>query len=274
MSGTAEGPTGRGDGRAVGRGAGGGAAHGAADGDAVPGTGAVDEVVVGPRLRGLREERGLSLATLSEQTGISVSTLSRLETGVRTPGLGHLVALARVHGVSLDDLVGVRFSRDPRLRFETVEEYGRIIMPLAPIAGGLRVEHAIIRPPAQGAATPDVHVHGPDDAGRGGAGRGGAGPDDAGRGGARRGREGHGAQHAYEPDSLRTHRGYVWMLVLEGTLRLVVGEHDLVIDPGEAAEFDTRVPHWIGPAAAHPVHVLNVHGKDGQRIRVRARPRG
>ena len=227
------------------------AADSDAEGRAPDGTG--HEVVVGPRLRGLREARGLSLADLSEQTGVSVSTLSRLETGARTPGLGHLVALARAYGVSLDDLVGVRFSRDPRLRFETVEEYGRIIMPLAPVAGGLRVEHAIIRPPAQGAVTPDVHVHGPDDAADG---------DGT-----------HGDSHAYEPDSLRTHRGYVWMHVLEGSRRLVVGDHDLVIGPGEAAEFDTRVPHWIGPAATGAVHVLNVHGREGQRIRVRARPR-
>jgi mannose-6-phosphate isomerase-like protein (cupin superfamily) len=71
---------------------------------------------------------------------------------------------------------------------------------------------------------------------------------------------------------MRTHRGYVWMLVLEGAVRLVVGSHDLVLNPGEAAEFDTRVPHWIGPARQGPAHVLNVHGRDGQRIRVRARP--
>ena len=64
---------------------------------------------VGPRLRRLRTDRGLSLAELSQRTGISTSTLSRLETGVRTPGLEHLVALARVHAVSLDDLVGVHY---------------------------------------------------------------------------------------------------------------------------------------------------------------------
>jgi mannose-6-phosphate isomerase-like protein (cupin superfamily) len=76
----------------------------------------------------------------------------------------------------------------------------------------------------------------------------------------------------FESDALRTHRGYVWMLVLEGAIRLVVGSHDLIVEEGEAAEFDTRVPHWIGPARGRPAHVLNVHGRDGQRIRVRARP--
>jgi transcriptional regulator with XRE-family HTH domain len=41
-----------------------------------------------------------------------------------------------------------------------------------------------------------------------------------------------------EPD-LRTHEGYDWVYVLDGRLRLVLGEHDLILEPGEAAEFDT-----------------------------------
>ena len=235
-----------------------------------------DEVAVaevGPRLRSLRQGRGLSLAELSQRTGISISTLSRLETGARVPGLEHLVALARAYAVSLDVLVGVRFSRDPRLRFETVEEHGRIIMPLAAIAGGLQAEHAIIRAPDRGVPEPVVHVHGPDE-GEHGAGLDGVEPDAASPD--REGATGAGGPSAgsadFEPDSMRTHRGYVWMLVLEGAVRLVVGSHDLVLNPGEAAEFDTRVPHWIGPARQGPAHVLNVHGRDGQRIRVRARP--
>ena len=33
----------------------------------------------------------------------------------------------------------------------------------------------------------------------------------------------------------------------------MLGEHDLVLAPGEAAEFDTRVPHWFGAAGNEPV---------------------
>lgn len=47
-----------------------------------------------------------------------------------------------------------------------------------------------------------------------------------------------------EPDP-RTHEGYEWLYVLDGRLRLVLGAHDLVLGPGEAAEFDTRLPHWF-----------------------------
>lgn len=75
-----------------------------------------------------------------------------------------------------------------------------------------------------------------------------------------------------EPDP-QTHEGYDWLYVLNGRLRLVLGEHDLVLAPGEAAEFDTRVPHWFGAAEDEPVEILSLFGKQGERAHLRARPR-
>ncbi|MEO3806479.1 XRE family transcriptional regulator [Nonomuraea sp. B1E8] len=70
-----------------------------------------------------------------------------------------------------------------------------------------------------------------------------------------------------------THEGYEWMYVLSGRVRLIVAGHDLVMGPGEAAEFDTRLPHWFGPAGESPVEVLNLFGRQGERMHMRARPR-
>jgi transcriptional regulator with XRE-family HTH domain len=75
-----------------------------------------------------------------------------------------------------------------------------------------------------------------------------------------------------EPD-LRTHEGYDWAFVLNGYLRLVLGPHDLVLKPGEAAEFDTRTPHWFGATSAGPVEFLSLVGKQGERAHLRAAPR-
>jgi transcriptional regulator with XRE-family HTH domain len=75
-----------------------------------------------------------------------------------------------------------------------------------------------------------------------------------------------------EPD-LRTHEGYDWAFVLNGRLRLVLGEHDLILEPGEAAEFDTRTPHWFGATSSGPVEFLSLVGKQGERAHVRAAPR-
>ncbi|MET1058396.1 MAG: XRE family transcriptional regulator [Nocardioides sp.] len=72
---------------------------------------------------------------------------------------------------------------------------------------------------------------------------------------------------------LRTHEGYDWVYVLDGRLRLVLGEHDLILEPGEAAEFDTRTPHWFGATGSGPVEFLSLIGKQGERAHVRAAPR-
>lgn len=68
----------------------------------------------------------------------------------------------------------------------------------------------------------------------------------------------------------RTHEGHDWAYVLSGRLRLVLGEHDLVLEPGEAVEFDTRTPHWFAATSAGPVEFLSLVGKQGERAHVRA----
>jgi len=76
----------------------------------------------------------------------------------------------------------------------------------------------------------------------------------------------------HEPN-LQVHEGYEWLYVLSGRLRLVLGEHDLVLQTGEAAEFDTRLPHWFDRAGVEPVELLSLFGPQGERMHVRARPK-
>ena len=73
-----------------------------------------------------------------------------------------------------------------------------------------------------------------------------------------------------EAPSLKTHEGFEWVYVLSGRLRLMLGEHDLVLRPGEAAEFATRVPHWLGSADGGEVELMCIFNRDGERIHVRA----
>jgi quercetin dioxygenase-like cupin family protein len=55
------------------------------------------------------------------------------------------------------------------------------------------------------------------------------------------------------------------MYVLAGRMRLLLGEDDLVIEPGEAVEFSTWTPHWFG-AIDGPVDALAIFGPQGERI--------
>ena len=54
--------------------------------------------------------------------------------------------------------------------------------------------------------------------------------------------------------------------MLSGRLRLVLGEHDLVLQPGEAAAFDTRVLHWFDRAGREPVELLSLVGPQGEMV--------
>jgi transcriptional regulator with XRE-family HTH domain len=67
----------------------------------------------------------------------------------------------------------------------------------------------------------------------------------------------------------QTHEGFEWLYVLSGRLRLVVGERDLTLPPGEAAEFDTSLPHWLGSADGGAVELLILFGLQGVRAHVR-----
>ncbi|MFE2426121.1 helix-turn-helix domain-containing protein [Streptomyces sp. NPDC059373] len=179
---------------------------------------------VGPRLKRLRAERGITLAALAETTGISKSTLSRLESGQRRPSLELLLPLAGAYQVPLDELVGAPEVGDPRVRLAPRTTPGGTVVPLTRSPGPLQAFKMII--PDRGA----------------------------------------------EPDP-RTHEGYEWLYVLNGRLRLVLADHDLVLGPGEAAEFDTRLPHWFSSAGREPVEILSLFGRQGERMHVRAKPR-
>ncbi len=78
------------------------------------------------------------------------------------------------------------------------------------------------------------------------------------------------AARAGERPELHSHEGYDWAYVLNGTLRLVLGKQDLLLQAGEAVEFDTRTPHWFGATPAGPVEFLSLVGRQGQRAHVLA----
>ena len=177
---------------------------------------------VGPRLKRLRTDRGVTLAELSETTGISKSTLSRLETGQRRPSLELLLPLAQTYRVPLDELVGAPEVGDPRVRLKPRRVHGRIVVPLTPHRSGVQAWKIII-PASQ------------------------------------------------DEPNLRTHEGHEWLYVLSGQMRLILGDHDLVLSSGEVAEFDTRLPHWFGSTGGQPAEVLSLFGSHGEAAHVRAK---
>ncbi len=178
---------------------------------------------VGPRLKRLREQRGMTLTGVATVTGISKSTLSRLETRQRRPTLELLLALSHAYRVPLDGLVAAPEEGDPRIHLKPGRVKGRTVIPLTRQPEGMQAWKIVI-PTSK--VTP-------------------------------------------EP---RAHDGYEWIYVLSGEMRLVLGDQDWVLRPGEVAAFDTKVPHWFGSTGGEPAEILSIFGRPGERMTVRTTP--
>lgn len=67
------------------------------------------------------------------------------------------------------------------------------------------------------------------------------------------------------PAEFPVHEGYDWLYVVDGRLRLILGDDDLIIEPSEAVEFSTWTPHWFG-AADGPVELIAFLGPQGEKV--------
>jgi mannose-6-phosphate isomerase-like protein (cupin superfamily) len=66
-------------------------------------------------------------------------------------------------------------------------------------------------------------------------------------------------------DVLRVHSGRDWLTVLSGTLVLLLGERRILVQPGEAAEFSTMVPHYFYAHESGPVEIIAILDHEGRR---------
>ncbi|MFF9028841.1 helix-turn-helix domain-containing protein [Streptomyces iakyrus] len=87
---------------------------------AEPAAGALPAVA--PQLRALRRQASLTLEVAARAAGLSPAHLSRLETGQRQPSLPMLLALARVYGTTVSELLGETVAeRDSVIRAADME---------------------------------------------------------------------------------------------------------------------------------------------------------
>ena len=69
----------------------------------------------------------------------------------------------------------------------------------------------------------------------------------------------------------RVHPGREWLYVLDGTARLVIGDREHLVQTGEAAEFDTTIPHLISGHRG-PVEILSIFDRHGERAHLQPSP--
>jgi DNA-binding XRE family transcriptional regulator/quercetin dioxygenase-like cupin family protein len=65
----------------------------------------------------------------------------------------------------------------------------------------------------------------------------------------------------------QVHPGHDWFSVIEGRVQLLLGDREIVVDTGEAAEFATMTPHAIR-AMEGPAELIMIFDRDGQQAHV------
>jgi len=65
------------------------------------------------------------------------------------------------------------------------------------------------------------------------------------------------------PTEQRVHPGHDWFFVLEGRVRLSLGDREVMVEAGEAAEFATMTPHAFS-AVGGPAEVIMIFDRDGK----------
>ena len=65
-------------------------------------------IELGNRLAELRKKHGLSQEELADQLGVSRQAVSKWERGEASPDTDNLIELARIYGISLDELLGLK----------------------------------------------------------------------------------------------------------------------------------------------------------------------
>ncbi|HEY5303009.1 MAG TPA: XRE family transcriptional regulator [Acidimicrobiales bacterium] len=65
----------------------------------------------------------------------------------------------------------------------------------------------------------------------------------------------------------KVHPGHDWFFVMEGRVLLALGDREIIIETGQAAEFATMTPHAFA-ALDGPAELIMIFDRDGQRAHV------
>lgn len=69
----------------------------------------------------------------------------------------------------------------------------------------------------------------------------------------------------------RVHPDHDWFFVIQGRVRLSLGDREITVETGEAAEFTTMTPHAFA-AVDEPAELIMIFDRDGQRAHIHHKP--
>lgn len=186
------------------------------------GAAATERGALGARIREAREMRGLTLEDISSRTGIDVATLQRMESGETVPPLGQLIKL----GKALDMKMGYFISPGVEKPMTIVRKEQRRAVARY---GQRRAERygyfyeSLAPEKADRMMEPFIVTLLPTDV-----------------------------------EELSTHDGQEFLFVLDGEMKVQVGDEVEFLKPGDAVYYDSSQPHLVKSATKGKTTILAV----------------
>jgi transcriptional regulator with XRE-family HTH domain len=198
---------------------------------------------LGPRLRAIRLRQGIGLRELARRLDLSPSSISQIETGKIRPSVRTLYALASEFGVTVDEVLfneppptrdvgppsaagSPRAVGEPGLAFQRAAE-----RPAITLNSGVKWERLMFWADEDVEFLEATYLPG-----------GASSPD----------------------DSFVRHNGHEFGYVLSGTLRVVVGFDEFILEPGDSITFPSTTPHRLSNEGTETVRaVWVVRGRRG-----------
>jgi len=178
---------------------------------------------IGERIRSYREKQNLSIEDLANRTTLSEDFIRAIEDEDMYPSLRPLVKLARALGVRLGTFLDDHVSSDP------------LIVRLAE-----REEELTMHPDGK---EPGVKFH------------------SLGKGKTDRHMEPFFIEllpESGKDDTLSSHEGEEFIIVQSGKVRVIYGQEDSILSPGDTIYFNSVVPHHVSCASIEKAEIYAV----------------
>lgn len=177
---------------------------------------------LGDRIRRVREMRGLTIKDVSSRTGIDIDTLGRIESSKLIPALGQLVKLGKALDMKMGYFISPGIDKPMTVvrkhERRTVSRYGQARSLLY----GYSYE-SLAPDKANRLMEPFIVTLVPT-----------------------------------ETEKSSTHAGQEFLYVLEGEIKVQVGEHADFLKPGDAVYYDSNQPHLVRCAGTTAAKILAV----------------
>ncbi|HIE17301.1 MAG TPA: XRE family transcriptional regulator [Dehalococcoidia bacterium] len=177
---------------------------------------------LGARIREARETRGLTLEDISSRTGIDVAALQRMESGETVPPLGQLIRL----GKALDMKMGYFISPGVEKPMTVVRKEERRVVARYGQRKAERYGYfyeSLAPEKADRMMEPFIVTLLPTDV-----------------------------------EELSTHDGQEFLFVLDGDMKVQVGDEVELLKPGDAVYYDSTQPHLVKSATKGKTTILAV----------------